>query len=269
MNIKEKITQTYNKSASLWHDTRISSLTPGIDPKKIKQNRPHLFIEKPAMSAKVPNLEGERVLCLGCGSGEECGFLLSKNPKELVGIDISEKLIEIAKKDFPGVDFRTMDAENLQFDAGYFDYIYSSLVFDYFETWKKLLSGINRVLKSGGTLLFSDIHPIKWAAEKINDADGKAIGSLLGSSRNEGGKQVIYGDYLNTVLHEEVWMGEMEIAFYTKSISTMFKELYSAGFEIVDIVEPKAIEEAIELDCDYWAVNQKIPNFVIFECIKR
>lgn len=270
MSVKDKARNTYNKSAQLWHQTRVASLKNTTDAKLLKQNRPHLFIEKPAMYPKVPDLTGKKVLCLGCGSGEETEFLLTKRPIELYGVDISKDLIEIAKKEYPEVNFAVMDAENLKFENEDFDFIYSSLVLDYFKSWKKVLSEITRVLRKGGIFLFSDIHPVKWSGMKMNDADGKAKGSLMGYDReSKTGKQIIYGDYLNVKIHNEVWMKSMEISCYSRPLSMMLRDLVTAGFEILDMLEPKAIEETKKYDLDYWEVNQKIPNLVIFECRKK
>lgn len=206
---------------------------------------------------------------MGCGSGEETEFLLTKKPAELFGVDISEQLIAIAKKEYPKVHFSVMDAENLIFPDNRFDFVYSSLLIDYFESWVKILSEVRRVLVPNGIFLLSDLHPVKWAGEKLNDADGKATGSLIGYNKDpETGKQVIYGDYLNTVMHSEIWMKQMEVSSYTRPISKMFRELTAGGFSVLDILEPKAVEETKKYDIDYWEVNQKIPNFIIFECQK-
>ena len=64
-------------------------------------------------------------------------------------------------------------------------------------------------------------------------------------------------------------MSSMEISSYSRPISLMFKELIAGGFEILDVLEPKAIEDTKKYDMDYWLVNQKIPNFIIFECRKK
>ena len=269
MDIKSKTKRSYNKSASLWHETRVTTLDNFSNEKLLKQNRPHLFIEKPAMYSKVPNLEGKDVLCLGCGSGEECGDLLKKNPKSLIGIDLSNKLIEIAKRTYLKVKFYVMDVENLEFPDNSFDFVYSSLVLDYMENWEKVLSEVYRVLKKGGIFLFSNIHPIKWAAHKTKDEDGKNLGAIMGFNKNpKTGKIEIYGDYLNTRVHKEVWMKNIEIFYYTKSISKMYQEIVSSGLRVLDVLEPKAISETKRYDQDYYKINQKIPNFIIFETQK-
>jgi SAM-dependent methyltransferase len=60
-----------------------------------------------------------RVLELGCGLGD---LLASVKPSYGVGIDFSEKIIDIARERHPGLIFKVMDAENLQLDET-FDYV--------------------------------------------------------------------------------------------------------------------------------------------------
>ena len=65
---------------------------------------------------------GSRVLEIGCGTGE---LLNAVKPSRGVGIDFSEKMIEIAKDTFSHLHFRVDDVEDLQCDEQ-FDYIIMS-----------------------------------------------------------------------------------------------------------------------------------------------
>ncbi|MBU2567031.1 hypothetical protein KKG46_05765, partial [Patescibacteria group bacterium] len=56
----------------------------------------HSLYEKPAMYSLLPSLKGKTVLSLGCGSGEDSHHLQKKGAKKSVGIDITNKLIDIA-----------------------------------------------------------------------------------------------------------------------------------------------------------------------------
>lgn len=60
------------------------------------KQKPHTFIEKPAMHALLPDLKGKKVLCVGCGTGEECGELLGRGAI-VEGIDVSQTSIELAR----------------------------------------------------------------------------------------------------------------------------------------------------------------------------
>ena len=53
------------------------------------------------MYGLLPDLNEKTVISLGCGSGEDCTYLKSQGVKKVVGVDISEKLIQIAKDSYP------------------------------------------------------------------------------------------------------------------------------------------------------------------------
>ena len=82
---------------------------------RLGKNFAHMYLEKPAMYKKLPNLKNKTVLCIGCGSGEECEHLLSLKPKRIIGIDLSKELIAIARESYPDIEFRVMDMTKMKF----------------------------------------------------------------------------------------------------------------------------------------------------------
>jgi SAM-dependent methyltransferase len=60
---------------------------------------------------------GDRVLDVGCGPGRHA-HALGERGIEVVGVDISERFVELARRDAPaGVTFERLDARTLPFDA--------------------------------------------------------------------------------------------------------------------------------------------------------
>ena len=77
--------------------------------------------------------DGMEVLELGCGTGQ---LLHALRPSRGVGIDFSEKMIEIARSKYPGIEFRVGDIEDERtFEelGGPFDYVVLSDVVGYLE----------------------------------------------------------------------------------------------------------------------------------------
>lgn len=256
MSTDRNTVAAYNNHAYLWAGKMRSG-----------KNNAHLYLEKPAMITKLPDLTGKTVLCLGCGSGEEVEIILAKNPKKIVGIDISEKLIEIAKSTYPDIEFYTMDMEQLHFDSEVFDYVYSSLTLHYVEDWSKTLHEVYRVMKPGGLFLFSTHHPLKWGAEQVK-RDGKhlhIIGIEKGDSKSD---YTLYGDYLAITQGEAEWFDKLKIKFYNRPLSGMFTSLKESGFDIRDMLEPKPIEAVKDIDKRFWEIYNKIPLFIIWEVSK-
>lgn len=148
------------------------------------------------MYKKLPNLKDKSVLCIGCGTGEECEHLKSLGAKRVVGIDTSKGLIDFAKKSYPDLEFHVMDMEKLNFTDDSFDFVYSSLTMHRVKDWTKTLRGVYKILKKGGTFVFSTHHPVKWGAE-VNRSKEKDL-FLIGYEKYESGEGKVFGDYLNT-----------------------------------------------------------------------
>ena len=67
--------------------------------KKIRDNEANAnnLFEIPALFSMMPDLTGKRVLDLGCGFGEHCMQCIRQGAEKVVGIDISEKMLEVAR----------------------------------------------------------------------------------------------------------------------------------------------------------------------------
>jgi len=100
-------------------------------------------------------ISGEKVLDLGCGNGRWFELFQEKNV-DYFGIDSSEKLVEIARKNYSEARFQTADALNLPFPNNYFDKIYSIAVLHHIPSEEfrlKFLAEAKRVLKPEGFLI--------------------------------------------------------------------------------------------------------------------
>jgi len=97
------------------------------------EKRPHRFIEKPMMRELLPDLTGKKVLMLGCGTGEENALLGEFGATDIVGIDLSEESIRLAKESYPNCQFIVGDMHKLPFENNFFDFVYISLAVHYSE----------------------------------------------------------------------------------------------------------------------------------------
>src|SRR5579872_5335203 len=98
MSTDKKTIDAYNKFAEKWANS-----------KRDGSSIFHLYLEKPAMYGKLPDLTDKTMLCIGCGSGEEVEHIVSLGAKRVVGVDISEGLVTIAKKTYPQFEFHVID----------------------------------------------------------------------------------------------------------------------------------------------------------------
>ncbi|MCM1054009.1 MAG: methyltransferase domain-containing protein [Bacteroides sp.] len=99
------------------------------------------------------------LLDAGCGTGAMLSLFKSDYPeKNYTGIDLSEKMIETAKKKrLDGVNFVAGDCENLPFADGSFDVVTCSMSFHHYPNPEKFFMSLHRVLRPGGRLILRDM----------------------------------------------------------------------------------------------------------------
>jgi SAM-dependent methyltransferase len=119
-------------------------------------------------------MEGLRVLDLGCGAGRDVYALSAMvgETGQVVGLDMTEKQLNIAREyqdyhadifgfEQSNVTFIQGDIdqlENLPFDDGYFDLIVSNCVINLVQDKQNVLKQAHRLLKQGGEMYFSDVY---------------------------------------------------------------------------------------------------------------
>ncbi|WP_295221305.1 class I SAM-dependent methyltransferase [uncultured Chryseobacterium sp.] len=100
--------------------------------------------------------ENGKILDLGCGPGHHSKYFADLG-FDVTGIDLSEKMIGIARKNFKNIDFQIMDIENLIFTKNSFDGIWASASLLHIE--KKnlpiVLLKLKEILKNNGILYIS------------------------------------------------------------------------------------------------------------------
>lgn len=102
-------------------------------------------------SQLLPN--GSKVLDAGCGPGIHVKKFYEKG-FDVVGTDLSEKMIEMAKKRVPDAEFHVMDIKDLRFDNEVFDAVWMNFTLIHVKksNMPMALWGISRILKPGGLL---------------------------------------------------------------------------------------------------------------------
>jgi SAM-dependent methyltransferase len=124
--------------------------------------------EWPALRAMLPPLHGLRVLDLGCGFGWFCRWAGEQGAAQIVGIDVSEKMLARARAETldPAITYALADLEQVELPERAFDLVYSSLAFHYLENLDRLLAQVHRALAPGGRLVCSVEHPIYTAPDQ-------------------------------------------------------------------------------------------------------
>ncbi len=100
---------------------------------------------------------GGKALDLGCGTGNYTAELYRRG-FDVVGLDASEKMLEIARKKLPQVSFVHGDAYQLPFPDESFDVVLSVTMFEFIHEPEKVVSEIHRVLKPGGEVIIGTMN---------------------------------------------------------------------------------------------------------------
>ena len=93
---------------------------------------------------------GERILDLGCGTGQLTQQIADAGAS-VVGADASAEMVARARQAFPGVDFRVMDARNLTFSEP-FDAVFTNATLHWISAADQsaVLTNVFDALKPGG-----------------------------------------------------------------------------------------------------------------------
>ncbi len=222
----------------------------------------NVLLEQPAMTALLPELNGKRVLDLGCGYGQNAHDFIQRGAEEVFSVDISEKMLDIAKKENADEKIRYYNMSMTDIDTlgGDFDFVYSSLAVHYIEDFSDLLNKIFASLKPGGCLLFSQEHPICTAT----------FGGRQFYTKDESGKHesFTFSNYGEPGERNVYWFVD-GVRKYHRRISDIINSLIESGFVIKKICEPLPGEEAIRIRPSLLDKERIKPTFLIILAEKR
>lgn len=121
---------------------------------KFKDKNKYYYSEiKKFLSENVP--QNSRVLEVGCGTGELLNYV---KPSFGYGIDISDRMIEQARKKFSHLLFETCEVENLSVPRK-FEYVLMIDLLDHIHDIWDVLKGLETAVQEGSVLCIATINP--------------------------------------------------------------------------------------------------------------
>ncbi len=117
------------------------------------------------------------LLDIGCGTGWALGNAAERFGDRGVfyGVDLSEKMIEKAKKNHKGRNnfhFVAANAESIPLESGFFDYIICTNSFHHYLNPDKALAEMRRLLVPGGRVYILDPTADAWFLKVIDKVVG-------------------------------------------------------------------------------------------------
>lgn len=109
-----------------------------------------------------PPLRGKTLLDLGCGYGWHCNFAAAQGAAEILGIDLSHKMIEEARKrnQADRIRYRVCGIEEYEYPENTWDCVVSNLALHYIENIETIFQKVHRTLKKDGVFIFNIEHPV-------------------------------------------------------------------------------------------------------------
>jgi SAM-dependent methyltransferase len=212
-----------------------------------------------AVGRDQPDLIGEIVdrsfVEIGCGSGHSIRYLIEHGAAHVYGIDLSDEQIGYARETNRDaiaagkVDLFTVPMEQaLPIDP--VDTVFSIYALGWTVDPAQTLRNIAAYLKPGGRLVWSWDHPVYAHIQYQND------------------QVMMESSYYDEQPHETQNNGILS----TRTLSTWFRLLHEAGFDILDFLEPAPleIEDKHHNPQKYYSIYKAsiIPATMIFVCQK-
>lgn len=220
-------------------------------------------IEVPCVEALLPSLEGARVLDLGCGTGRFSFLLAARGAREVVGLDLSERMLALAEaKRGPGKAVRFLKGSLLDpslVEPASMDLVFSSTTLHYVGDLRGALAGIARVLKPGGRAVLSVMHPVYTSSYPLADGDDTWEPRYLDRSRRR---------YIQPWTRLGANPDKVVCESVHHTISDYVEALLAAGLRLTALREPGPPEAWGFAAPDRWRDTTHEPLYAVFACVK-
>jgi len=125
-----------------------------------EQPNPVLALEERYLMRLLPNIHNKHVLDIGCGTGRWLHRLAAGQPASLHGLDNSPEMLRVAaRRQLQDVRLTRAELPVLPVATDSADLVLCSFVLSYVEDIALCASELARIMRDGGDLFLSDMHP--------------------------------------------------------------------------------------------------------------
>lgn len=224
-------------------------------------------IEWPCIKEMLPALTGKRIIDLGCGTGRFTFLLEGEKPAEILGVDLSDNMLQLAKKkaikNGSAARFIKADASNAFTDEK-FDLVFSSTLTHYVPDLDAFFINVSRMLLPEGQCVFSVMNPVYTAQYPIKSGDtfpDDSEWTVRYLDKRERGYIQPWIEYNDTV---DNFMSYS----YHYTFSDYFNVLIRAGLCLEEVQEPLPPDNWKEKWPDRYNSFIETPSYMIFRAKK-
>ena len=183
------------------------------------------------------DVTGLNVLDAGCGTGY-LARKLHERGASVIGIDLAERMIEIARSKTSRIDFRVDSCSSLSsIQDGSIDLLVANYVLMDIPDLQITMQAFNRVLKDEGSVIAIFSHPCFPQGRATVSSDEEGIQYQWGFPYFEQRKCI-----------DPPWRHfTAEFIWFHRPLSDYWKAFKSAGFNVVDLEEPRIGKERYHL----------------------
>ena len=226
----------------------------------------HKTLIEPSQLRMLEVAPGERVLDVACGNGQ-FARKLAEHGASVVATDISERMIRNARArtdTAAGVEYRVVDATDeaalLSLGERAYDAAVCTMAIMDMASVGPLARALSRLLKPGGSFVFSVLHPafnsprVRMIAE-FEDRDGEYVEDF----------SIRVGQYATAYSARGLAMRAQPEAqlYFHRSISTLYAAFFGAGFALDAMDEPCFTEPGTGSTFVSWANYTDIPPALV------
>lgn len=225
-------------------------------------------IEWPCISDMLPELEGKTVIDLGCGTGRFTFLLEKMRPRKIVGIDLSQKMVdcalEKAKRQKSAACFYKGDISEMCVEEK-FDFCFASTVSHYIKDLKRLFTNIYNILNQDGICIMSVMNPVYTAQYPIKHGDAFpnddewTVRYLDQNERSYVQPWIEYNSHIDNYLS----------CSYHHTFSDYVNAIVLSGFSILEMQEPAPPEEWKEKYPNRYNAFIETPSYLIMKIKKQ
>lgn len=204
------------------------------------------YFNNPAFLPFIGDLVGKVVLDAGCGEGYNTR-ILARSGAQMTGVDISGRMIALAQEEERreplGIRYEAASFTDLSpFEANSFDAVVSFMALMDGADLAAAIREIYRVLRPGGELMFSVLHPCFITRD-------------VGWIRDEAGRRVAIrvGSYFDTAPYIDHWhfqgaigVPDFSVPRFPRMLSEYVNTVTKSGLLLREIEEPRPTAEACE-----------------------